>query len=56
MDPVIAVCQLATALQTIVSRIASPQEAVVFSITKLAGGNANNVIPQSASLGELSAA
>lgn len=51
VDPVIAVCQLATALQTIVSRIASPQEAVVFSITKLAGGNANNVIPQSASLG-----
>ncbi|MCH4022354.1 MAG: M20 family metallopeptidase [Acetobacter sp.] len=51
VDPVIAVCQLASALQTIVSRIASPQETVVFSITKLAGGNANNVIPQSASLG-----
>lgn len=51
VDPVIAVCHLATALQTIVSRIAPPQEAIVFSVTKLAGGNANNVIPQSASLG-----
>ncbi len=51
VDPVIAVCQLVTALQTIVSRTVAPGDPVVLSITKLGGGDAYNVIPQTASFG-----
>ncbi|MBO1358217.1 amidohydrolase [Acetobacter sacchari] len=51
VDPVVAVCQLVTALQTIVSRTISPSNPVVFSVTKISGGEAHNVIPQTASFG-----
>ncbi len=50
IDPVIAACHLGTALQTIVSRNVNPQAPTVVSITKVQGGDAYNVIPQTATL------
>ena len=50
IDSVITACHLATALQTIVSRNLSPRDPAVVSVTKVVGGDAYNVIPQSATL------
>ncbi|MEI4474088.1 M20 aminoacylase family protein [Frigidibacter sp. MR17.24] len=50
-DPVIAACHIATALQTIVARNVLPAHPAVLSVTKIAGGDAYNVIPNEASLG-----
>jgi hippurate hydrolase len=50
IDPVLTACHVATALQSIVSRNVSPQEAAVVSVTKVTGGDAYNVIPQTATL------
>ena len=50
IDPVLVACQLGTALQSIVSRTISPCEAAVVSVTKVTGGDAYNVIPQTAVL------
>jgi hippurate hydrolase len=50
VDPVIAACQIATAIQTIVARNVSPFEPAVISITKIQGGDAYNVIPDTATL------
>jgi len=50
IDPVLTACHIATALQSIVSRNVSPQEAAVVSVTKVTGGDAYNVIPQTATL------
>ena len=50
IDPVLTACQLATALQSIVSRNLAPSEPAVVSVTKIAGGDAFNVIPQRATL------
>jgi amidohydrolase len=50
IDPVLAACQLATALQSIVSRTVRPRDPAVVSITKVVGGDAYNVIPQTAVL------
>ncbi len=50
IDPVLVACQLATALQSIVSRNLSPREPAVVSVTKVLGGAAYNVIPQTATL------
>ena len=50
IDPVLVACQLATALQSIVSRTISPREPAVVSVTKVLGGAAYNVIPQTATL------
>ena len=50
IDPVPIAANLVTALQSIVSRTLSPDENVVFSITKLRAGDAYNVIPQTATL------
>ncbi len=48
IDPVLTACQLATALQSVVSRTLNPKDPAVLSITKVTGGDAYNVIPQSA--------
>ncbi len=48
IDPVVVACHLGTALQTIVSRTISAQDTAVLSITRIASGDAYNVIPQSA--------
>jgi hippurate hydrolase len=50
IDPVLTACHIATVLQSVVSRNLSPQDPAVLSITKITGGDAYNVIPQSASL------
>ncbi len=50
IDPVLTACHLATALQSIVSRTLSPRDQAVVSVTKVAGGDAYNVIPQTAVL------
>lgn len=46
-DPIVAACQLVTALQTISSRNADPLDSIVVSVTALNAGEAFNVIPQS---------
>ncbi len=50
IDPVLVACHLGTALQSIVSRMVLPRETAVLSITKISGGDAYNVIPQTATL------
>ena len=49
-DPVLTACHLATALQSIVSRNLNPRDPAVVSVTKVVGGDAYNVIPQTAVL------
>ena len=48
VDPVLTACHLATALQSIVSRNLKPRDPAVVSVTKVTGGDAYNVIPQTA--------
>jgi amidohydrolase len=50
IDPVVVACHLGTALQSIVSRNISAQDAAVLSITRIESGDAYNVIPQHAVL------
>ncbi|MDY3869039.1 MAG: amidohydrolase [Pyramidobacter sp.] len=47
IDPTIAVAEMITSLQTIVSREIDPQVAAVVSIGAMKGGDAPNVIPES---------
>lgn len=44
-DPVVALAQIVTAMQTICSRNVSPLDSIVFSVTVLEAGQAHNVIP-----------
>lgn len=48
VDPVYAACQLVCTLQTIVSRNVSPLVGAVVSVTKIAGGESKNTIPDAA--------
>ncbi|WP_421992948.1 M20 aminoacylase family protein [Roseococcus sp.] len=50
MDPVIAACHIATAAQTIIARNLNPADPAVISITKIGGGDAYNVIPETATM------
>ena len=50
IDPVLAACHIATALQSIVARNVRPSDTAVLSITKVMGGDAYNVIPQYATV------
>jgi hippurate hydrolase len=50
VDPVMAAVQIASALQTIVSRNVRPLDTAVLSITQIHAGDAYNVIPQTARL------
>jgi hippurate hydrolase len=50
IDPVVIAAQITMALQTIVSRNVSPNDTVVLSTTQIHGGDAYNVIPQTARL------
>lgn len=45
VDPVVAAAQIITALQTIPSRWADPQDACVVTVTQIHGGDTWNVIP-----------
>jgi hippurate hydrolase len=48
IDPVMVAVQIASALQTIVSRNVRPVETAVLSITQIHAGDAYNVVPQTA--------
>jgi len=50
IDPVLAACHVVTALQSIVARNIAASDTAVLSVTKVAGGDAYNVIPQSATI------
>jgi hippurate hydrolase len=50
IDPVLAACHIGTALQSIVARNVSPSDTAVISVTRVAAGEAYNVIPQTAAL------
>jgi len=49
-DPVVIAGQLITSLQTIVSRVLNPVDSGVVSITRVHGGDAYNVVPDSVTL------
>ena len=51
VDPVATAAQVVTALQTIVSRNVDPQQSAVVSVTRIHGGDADNVIPPEVRLG-----
>jgi hippurate hydrolase len=48
IDPVLTACHVTTALQSIVSRNIAPRDQAVVSVTKVVGGDAYNVIPETA--------
>lgn len=50
IDPIVCAAQMTLALQTIVARNASPLESAVVSIGTISAGNADNVIPQTATM------
>lgn len=50
IDPVLVASQITIALQSIVSRNVRPLDTAVLSVTKIMGGDAYNVIPQTAQL------
>ncbi len=50
IDPVLAACHIVTALQSIIARNVAPFETAVLSVTRVAGGDAYNVIPQTATI------
>ncbi len=50
IDPVLTACHIATALQSIVSRTINPRDPAVISVTKVQGGDAYNVIPETATI------
>lgn len=49
-DPIVAAASLVMALQTLVSRNADPLEAAIVTVGAIHSGQANNVIPQTATL------
>jgi amidohydrolase len=51
VDPIVAAAELVSSLQLVVSRETPPPEPVVLSVTRIAGGSADNVIPDSVELG-----
>ncbi|WP_309086235.1 M20 aminoacylase family protein [Chelativorans sp.] len=50
IDPVVISAQIVLALQTIAARSADPLESVVVSVTKMHGGEAYNIIPDTVEL------
>jgi amidohydrolase len=51
VDPIAIGAQLVGALQHVVSRQTDPLESVVVSVTRILGGTANNIIPETVLLG-----
>lgn len=51
VDPIAAAAQTVSSLQFVVARDTPPLEPVVMSVTRIAGGTADNVIPDSVELG-----
>ena len=50
IDPIICASEIVSALQTITSRVSNPLDSVVVSVTKIHGGDAFNVTPNSVEL------
>jgi amidohydrolase len=50
IDPVLVACHITAALQSIVARNVPPADTAVVSVTRISGGDAYNVIPQTAIL------
>jgi len=50
IDPVLVCSHITTALQSIVSRNVPPADTAVLSVTRIVGGDAYNVIPQTATI------
>ncbi|MDE2333905.1 MAG: amidohydrolase [Rhodospirillales bacterium] len=50
IDPVVVAAQLVSSLQSIVARRVSPTDTAVLSVTRIAAGEAYNVIPETAAL------
>ena len=51
IDPVVAAAEIVGLLQTVVSRNVDPLKAAVVSVTKIHGGDAHNIIPETVELG-----
>jgi amidohydrolase len=51
VDPIAAAAQAISSLQHVVSRETPPLDSVVVSVTRISGGTADNVIPESVELG-----
>jgi amidohydrolase len=51
VDPVVVSAEVVVNLQHVVSRETNPLESVVVSVTRIAGGSADNVIPECVELG-----
>jgi amidohydrolase len=50
IDPLLVACHITTALQSIVARNVPPADTAVLSVTRIVGGDAYNVIPQTATI------
>jgi amidohydrolase len=50
IDPVLVAAHVTTALQSVVSRNVKPSDTAVLSVTRIVGGDAYNVIPQTATI------
>ena len=50
VDPVVVAAQLITALQSLVSRNLDPTDSAVVSVTRMHGGDAYNVVPETVTL------
>jgi dienelactone hydrolase len=50
IDPVLVACHIGAALQSIISRNVPPRDTAALSITRIIGGDAYNVIPETATL------
>jgi amidohydrolase len=51
IDPIVVAAQAITSLQHIVSRNTSPLDSIVVSVTRIVGGSADNIIPETVELG-----
>jgi amidohydrolase len=51
VDPIAVAAQLVSSLQHVVARETPPLESVVVSVTRISGGSADNVIPESVEMG-----
>jgi amidohydrolase len=51
IDPIVIAAEIVVALQQVVSRETNPNERVVLTVARIAGGSADNIIPESVELG-----
>lgn len=51
VDPIVVAAEVVVALQTVVSRETDPNERVVVTVSRIAGGTADNIIPGAVELG-----